>query len=61
MIKQQPSRQSKKAKYSKKTVKYTEAHRERRLLLSRKTPTINMRDSQVLSFEMTFTSPGRAK
>ena len=61
MLHHQPTRQSKKTKYSKKTVKYTEAHRERRLLLSRDTPKINSRDSQFLSFEMTFTARGTAK
>lgn len=61
MVKHQPLHQNKKMKYSKKTVKYTEAIRERRLLLSRNTPKVNSRDSQVLSFEMTFTARGRAK
>ncbi len=44
-------RQVKKARYSKKTVKYTEALRERLLLLSEKNPTFSKRDRQVLSFE----------
>lgn len=44
-------RQTKKARYSRKTVKYTETFRERLLLLSEKTPTLSKQDKQVLSFE----------
>ena len=58
MIKQR----AKNNKYSKKTVKSTEALRERRLLLSGKKPTINKRDTQILCYEscMKYISFGKA-
>ncbi|MBD3305115.1 hypothetical protein GF339_02055 [candidate division KSB3 bacterium] len=44
-------RRTKQTKLSKKTVKTTEAHRERRMRLSPQKSKVNTRDTQVLCYE----------